>query len=1328
MCKIRVVQMADQGMSRPARWPFATGEMAARIRDHDWAATALGPVDCWPQSLRTAVDMMLDMPAAAMIFWGPERVQIYNDAYIAIARDRHPGLLGCPVAAGWADAYDPVIAPLLESALAGRATRLTDFIVPLAGSDGPEDRVFDTDWSPLRDEIGAVAGALEILVEVTGRHKAEAVQRDSQTRQAFLLKLSDAVRPLVDPVDIQAETTHLLREHLNAGWAYYVDWDLDGKQGLVLRDSVREGLPSLAGAHDVSDAPGFLQLLTNGATRTVSDFANYEHLPQRIRQRFAGLGFRSMMMAPLVKQGRLIATLFVGDTKIRDWSDSEVSLLIEVAERTWAARERGRAEAAVRQSEQQLRDVLDSMAESFVLFDTDFTICDVNAETIRLDGRRREELIGRNHWEVFPGTEHSPLGEIYKQVMRDRVPRDIEYAHQWPDGRTTWVEARVYPTTHGRIACRWRDITSRRQARTALRDSEERFRSLFASSPASFLILDVDAPSFTITDVNDAYLAATMRTREDLIGRSLFEAFPDNPNETDPVGVRTLRASLEHVLATRRADTLPDLKYDVARPDGSFEQRWWSPVNAPLLNANGEVTAIIHHVKNVTEQYRAQQALRESEEQFRRSVLDAPIPVIMHAEDGEVLQISRSWTELTGYTIDDSDVIQNWLNRAYGFGGESVRDAMRKPFAPQKAKQPIRGVVFPITTRQGEQRHWSFSASSPGTLGDGRRFVIGMAEDITERTQAEAALVESEALFRTLTEAIQDVFYVRDLDAARLDYLSPAYEAVWGRPVSELMQDPTRGIDTIHPDDRAAVQADQARQARGEAVQSEYRIVRPDGEVRWILDRCFPMPDGGRRLSAGVASDITERKLVESALRSSEERLRLVVEGARDYAIFTIDTEQRVVDWYGGAEAVFGYSADEIRGHDAGRLYLPEDRARGEDDKELAQARKTGSAPNIRWHLRKDGGLVFIEGHIVALRAPDGMLRGYLKIGQDVTEAKRVQQALTESEERLRTLTEGIPQLVWRSGEEGHWTWSSPQWQAFTGQTLDASLDLGWLDALHPDDRDAAMRAWREAVPSDGVDVEYRVRRSADGAYVWHHTRAVPVRDRDERIVEWLGTTTDVQELKEMQERQAVLVAELQHRTLNLMAVVRSISEKTARSSADLADFRARFRERLEALSRVQGLLSRLRDHDRVTFETLVQTELMAMGSSDRITLEGPSGIRLRSSSVQTLAMVLHELATNAVKYGALGQADARLAVTWRLVPSDESGRPWLHIDWRESGVVMPSAAELSVSGTGQGRELIENALAYQLGGTTSFALGPDGVHCTMAIPVSAVTKTEKHD
>ena len=205
-----------------------------------------------------------------------------------------------------------------------------------------------------------------------------------------------------------------------------------------------------------------------------------------------------------------------------------------------------------------------------------------------------------------------------------------------------------------------------------------------------------------------------------------------------------------------------------------------------------------------------------------------------------------------------------------------------------------------------------------------------------------------------------------------------------------------------------------------------------------------------------------------------------------------------------------------------------------------------------------------------------------------------------------------------------------------------------------------------------------------------------------------------------------MLIAELQHRTRNLLSVVRSMAEKTARNSANFDDFRVSFRDRLHAMARVQALLSRLEEHDRVTFDDLIHGEMAAMDGGDRVTLSGPGGVRLRSSTVQTLAMALHELATNAVKYGALAQPSGRLAVTWSFEPSGEDGKPWLHIDWRERGVKMPPAGS-APRGGGQGRELIEQALPYQLSARTSYTLGSEGIHCTISAPVSANLEANAH-
>ena len=206
-------------------------------------------------------------------------------------------------------------------------------------------------------------------------------------------------------------------------------------------------------------------------------------------------------------------------------------------------------------------------------------------------------------------------------------------------------------------------------------------------------------------------------------------------------------------------------------------------------------------------------------------------------------------------------------------------------------------------------------------------------------------------------------------------------------------------------------------------------------------------------------------------------------------------------------------------------------------------------------------------------------------------------------------------------------------------------------------------------------------------------------------------------EARQAEARLEVMVAELQHRTRNLIAVVSAIANRTMARTGPSEAFRTQFNARLAALSRVQGLLSRA-DIEPITIGELIRLELDALGadaSNERITLEGPSVV-LRATVVQTMALVIHELATNARKHGALAADNRVLKVTWavRQVGGAASN---LALEWIEEGIDRALNQE-SATQMGYGRELIERALPYALNATTSFELTHDGVRCTIDLPL----------
>ncbi|HEX8832476.1 MAG TPA: PAS domain S-box protein, partial [Longimicrobium sp.] len=388
--------------------------------------------------------------------------------------------------------------------------------------------------------------------------------------------------------------------------------------------------------------------------------------------------------------------------------------------------------------------------------------------------------------------------------------------------------------------------------------------------------------------------------------------------------------------------------------------------------------------------------------------------------------------------------------------------------------------------------------------------------ETTHRRLSEAALRASEERHRGLVESARDYAILTTDNDGRIESWSPGAAAVYGWAAGEVV-----GRDfalLFVPEDREAGapgrELDTARRT-GAAPDVRWHL-RADG-TRVFVDgttRLLRRGDGSPAGFLKIGKDATRARGVEDALRDSEERYRLIVEGARDYAILTTDPQGLVTSWSPGAEAVYGWCAGDAVGQPVEMTFTPEDRDAGAPEDERATAAAKGWAPDVRWHLRSDGARVFIDGFTRPLHHADGSPRGFLKIGQDVTEHRRMEEALGESEARFRAVADLVPDLLWSNDAAGVTTWYNRRWMEYTGQTEAQAIDYGWADAVHPGDREGSLRTFQAAVDAGRpLRLEHRIRR-ADGVYRWFLVRARPVRDEAGRITRWFGAATDIHELR----------------------------------------------------------------------------------------------------------------------------------------------------------------------------------------------------------------------
>ena len=632
-------------------------------------------------------------------------------------------------------------------------------------------------------------------------------------------------------------------------------------------------------------------------------------------------------------------------------------------------------------------------------------------------------------------------------------------------------------------------------------------------------------------------------------------------------------------------------------------------------------------------------------------------------------------------------------------------------YARAFAGEAVRVAGQPLDTRGAGEATEVFDALlMPVREADGQVAYVHMAGDeLGERARAAALLRASEARYRHLFNAIDEGFCTIEVlfdEVGRpVDYRFLSVNAAFEQQTG-LRDVVGKTARALAPDLEAHWFETYGRIARtGTAERFEDRA---DALGRWYDVYAFPVGARGHRQVAVLFKDILPRKRAEERLRASEERFRAFVTASSDviYRMNPDWSEMRALDGRGFLADTASPSGDWLS------AYIdPADQPRVRAA--ILQAIRTRTMFELEHRVRQaDGSLGWALSRAVPLLDETGEIREWFGAASDVTARKRVEDELRASEERFRGLVEGFGQFSWEASTDGLITVDSPGWRAFTGQDLHAWLGRGWLAAIHPDDRDTTEAKWREAVATrSAVDHEYRLWHAPSASWRWSNVRAVPITNPDGSIRKWSGVNIDVTDRHRLLARQEVLVNELQHRARNLLGVVAAVANRTLGRSGQIGVFE----ERLQALSRAQGLLSQF-GSDTVEVGALVRAELAAHADalSERIAVAGPE-IHLTARQVQNFALALHELATNAVKYGALRAPSGRLAVTWAAVPGRRKGR-LLALNWVESGVAIDPSA---ITRRGYGTELIQEALAYALQAKVDYVLGADGVRCRIEMPVS---------
>lgn len=734
--------------------------------------------------------------------------------------------------------------------------------------------------------------------------------------------------------------------------------------------------------------------------------------------------------------------------------------------------------------------------------------------------------------------DRNRVEETFQKAVEDHQDWEIQCRIVWEDGSLHWLEIHgsVYHTLEGqavRMLGVVEDITARKQAERELQELQERDANILNSITDGFIALDEEWRYTFANEKAREILEPGTGSREDIVGRIIWEVFPD-----------LLGTVVEQHFRQARSEKITS-EFEFYYPP--FDT-WFSIKSFPSSDGISAYFEDISQRKTAERDLRSLKEISEQQSRLYETILSAtPDLVYVFDLNHRFTYANRALLSMWGKDWEDA-IGKNFLELGYEDWHAAMHD--REIEQVIATKKPIRGEV-PFIGTSGRRIYDYIFVPVLGADGEVEA-IAGTTRDVTDRKQVEEELADSRERLQAALDGSGAATYRWNIQTDDVDW-DETLDAFFGLPPGETVKTLDQVIAGVHPDDRGEVVERCQRCAEsGTDFSMEFRVVRPDGTIRWLDDKgkTFFDDSGKPHYIAGTCIDVTGRKLAQQWEISQRQVLELIAEDAPLVKVFNAVIgfiEGQATEEMFASILLLDENGRNLR-HGAAPS-LPEEYCNAVDGVEIGDgAGSCGTAAYLKRPiyvtdietdpLWKDFATLALPHNLRACwsipifssvdREVLGTFAMYYTTPREpqpdemrlvevaprliaiAIERKRSREKIKASAERLQFMAESMPQKIFSADAAGKVDYFNQQWMRYTGLSFGEISGWGWADVIHPEDRSKNIRVWKKCVKTgEPFQFEHRI-RNKDGEYRWHLSRAQPMRDEAGNVILWFGSNTDI--------------------------------------------------------------------------------------------------------------------------------------------------------------------------------------------------------------------------